>query len=214
MPHNQTVFIMPPRKKATRTNTKNSNDKDETKENNKKGKKKFVEPKITWANSDARRLLYEAIMSKDVPLEWDGLDKFGHTRNLKSIFVSIPELGLYDYKMLSSRLSSLRGIITTHNRRAAADEKAYEKFKQLHPPSRFAKKGYIQCQGSEAKKQLKKDMEQGLLEEYEKQDLWELRTVYYTNFPLKEFRDKIKQTTRTHKYMHTLKVKGKQHKAS
>jgi PHP family Zn ribbon phosphoesterase len=68
---------------------------------------------------------------------------------------------------------------------------------------------------SKAKKQLKKYIKNGLLELHSKQeDLWALRPVYYINFPLKEFRDKINQTLRTDKYMYTLKVKGKQHKSS
>jgi hypothetical protein len=58
------------------------------------------------------------------------------------------------------------------------------------------------------------DIKNGLLELHSKQDLWELRPMYYSNFPLKELRDKINQTLRTDKYMYTLKVKGKQHKSS
>jgi hypothetical protein len=38
--------------------------------------------------------------------------------------------------------------------------------------------------------------------------------VYYENIPLKPFRDKIRQLIRTEKYLYTLKVKDKQHKAS
>jgi hypothetical protein len=41
-----------------------------------------------------------------------------------------------------------------------------------------------------------------------------LRPVYYKDFLLKEFRDKIAQKIRTDKYMYTLKVKGKLHKSS
>jgi hypothetical protein len=201
---------MPPRKAKPTTN--NANDK--AKSGKDKKKEKFEEPKIKWADSKAKADLYKAIMEGSVPLESYGADELGHAMTLKEVFTSVPELALYDYTKLSSRLSSLRTTITDCNRRAAVDQDAYDNFKEMHRPTIYSKKGYIQWQGSKAKKQLKKDIKNGLLELHSKQDLWELRPVYYSNFPLKEFRDKINQTLRTDKYMYTLKIKGKQHKSS
>jgi hypothetical protein len=90
----------------------------------------------------------------------------------------------------------------------------FDRFKALHPPSLYSKKGCIQWQGSQAKKEPQKDIKNGLLELHSKQDLWESRSVYYNSPPLKEFRDKVSQVMCTNKYIHTLKVKGKQHKSS
>jgi hypothetical protein len=59
-------------------------------------KEKFVEPTTTWAKSEAKALLYKAVMEEKVPLESDGAHNFGHNMTLKEVFVSVPELALYD----------------------------------------------------------------------------------------------------------------------
>ena len=60
----------------------------------------------------------------------------------------------------------------------------------------------------------KKDIAENLHVTMVKQGLYGLRPEYYENFPLKDFRDKIYQEVRTTKYLHTINVKGKRHKAS
>jgi hypothetical protein len=94
------------------------------------------------------------------------------------------------------------------------DQEAFDNFVANHPPSLYSRMGYLQWQGSDAKKQLKKDIVAGLREDMGKKELRGSRLVYYENIPLKPFRDKIRQLIRTEKYLYTLKVKGKQHKAS
>ena len=202
---------MAPGRKKRKTANPNSNGDNE---NTNKRKKKFVEPEISWQDSNAKKELYNAIMSNDIPSTPNGVNKHGHTMTLKDIFHEIPELAFYDYTKLSSRLSSLRATVKALNGRAEEDQRAFDKFKQLHPPSLCSKKGYIHWQGSEAKVQLKKDIVEGVLDELGKKELWGSRPVYYENFPLDVFRDKVKQYVRTKKYIHTLKEKGKLHKAS
>ena len=54
----------------------------------------------------------------------------------------------------------------------------------------------------------------GLVERMSKIELWRSRPEYQGEFPLKEFRDKMYQEKGTAKYLHTLRVKGKQFKSS
>ena len=90
------------------------------------------------------------------------------------------------------------------------DQEAFELFVQNNPILYYSHKGYIQWQGSDQQRLLKKDIEDVIVEQFEsrKQDLWLSRPEYHV-FPLRVFRDKIKQEIRTAKYLYTLKKKGK-----
>ena len=99
-------------------------------------------------------------------------------------------------------------------RRATRDRLLFENYISNHEPSHFSHKGYPEWQGSEAQKLLLEDIEAGLHEDLEKITLWESRPEYCEAFPLEVFRDKIAQEVRAAKYLHTLKVKGKQFRAS
>jgi len=52
-------------------------------------------------------------------------------------------------------------------------------------------------------------MEDGLHATMSPMDLYGERPEYHLNFPLEAFRNKIYQEIRTGKYLHTLKVRGK-----
>lgn len=97
------------------------------------------------------------------------------------------------------------------------DKEAFDRYVSIHPPSLISKKGYAQWQGSAAKAQLRKDIADGLLPDHtasSEKELWESRQIYYSQYPLQVFRAKIRQTVKTDKYMHTLRVRGKFYKAS
>jgi hypothetical protein len=179
------------------------------------GRKKApsTEPKIKWKKSEARRLLHKAIRDGEVPLEAKD-DEGQSTMPLKDIYMMNPEHALCSYDKFSSRLSGLRKTIRAANNRAEDDEKAFQNYKQNHPPSEFAHNGCIQWQGSEARALFLEDWEDGQLERLGKMELWGSRAECYENFPLKLFRDKIYQEIRTAKYIYTCEVKGKLHKAS
>jgi hypothetical protein len=191
---------MPPRRKKG-TNA----------ENEKKTKPK--EPTIKWRKSKAKKLLYRDMMEGRVTLDKDDLLD-DEKMTLREIYVLRPEFGEYHYDKFSGRVSTLRKAIKAANSRAAQDQEAFDNFKARHPPSLLSHKGYIQWQGSDAQKQVLEDIEEGLNETMAKMELWEFRSVYFENFPLKEFRDKLNQEIRTAKYLHTLRVRGKLHKAS
>ena len=191
-----------------------NNDPNQMKQDKKDAKKeKWKEPKIKWEFSGAKKLLYADIMAGRVPLKaTDANNK--STMQLKDIYKMHPEFSEYHYSKFSSRVSSIRFTIRARNKRADEDQQHFAECIKNHPASSFSHKGFIQWQGSEAQEQAQKDIEANLHENMKKQDLWELRPEYYENFPLKDFRDKIRQEVRTAKYLHDIKVNGKRHKAS
>jgi hypothetical protein len=98
--------------------------------------------------------------------------------------------------------------------RASEDEERFEAFVARHDVSLFSHKGYEQWQGSDAQKLARLDIGENKHNTMRKRDLYGSRPEYYLHFPLKAFRDFVKQEIRTGKWKHTLAVKGKQFKAS
>jgi hypothetical protein len=98
--------------------------------------------------------------------------------------------------------------------RDAMDIEAFDNYRRNHQPSLFSHHGYPEWQGSEAQKLLKIDLEAKKQDTMSKMDLWDSKPEFYEHFPLKVFRDKINQETRTAKYLHTIKERGKLHVAS
>ena len=209
----QTIITMAPRKqtkdKEKEAETKEKKKQPKTKEKEKEKEPK--EPKIKWKKSKARALLYQDIRDGSVPID---NPRAGGGMALKEVYALRIEFQEYNYSKFSARLASLRKVIADADNRAEADQAAFENFKANHPVSLFSYKGYIQWQGSEAQESLLEDMEAGLHQSMGKKALWEHRNEYYENFPLNAFRDFVYQEVRTSKYLHTLKVKGKTHKAS
>ena len=183
--------------------------------------KEFKEPKISWAKSEAKKLLFKDLVAGIVPLEskyTDGTstrvlpvseEEENPMKPLQEIYAMRPEYAKYDYAMFSSRLSSLRKTTSNYQKRAADDQDALDVFIENHPISYHSHKGYIQWQGSEAQRFLREDLRLGSVESFEtKKEFWMSRPAY-RNFPLKEFRDKIDQEVGTEKYICQIKEKGK-----
>ena len=198
---------MPPKRRIKTATKEGTNEENEKKKNSK-------EPKIKWRKSKAKRLLYQDMMEGRVTLDKDDLGENGEKMQLRDIYVLRPEFAEYHYDKFSSRVSSLRKAINNAESRAEQDQEAYDNFTASHPPSLLSHKGYMQWQGSDAQKQVIEDIKEGLHESMAKIDLWQMREVYFENFPLKEWRDKLNQEIGTAKYLHTLRVRGKLHKAS
>ena len=155
-----------------------------------------------WANSEARRLLYEDLKNGTVPDVPDA----SFPTNL--IFTSRPEFAATGYRLFPSRLSSLRKIYRKDKGRADADLKLFNEFKENNAIHSHSARGWPEWDGSVAQKQLKQDIQDGILDTLTPAELWCLRPVY-DDYPLKVFRDHIYQEDRTKKFLHTLKVKGK-----
>ena len=192
------------------TTNNNSNNNNTTNSNG----KKFVEPKISWAKSRARKLLYTDVKQEKIPL--DAKVNGQRTTNNNDVYLMHEEYLMWDYKKFSGRLAGVRKIIKRKNTRADEDRAAFDKFVENNPVSYFSHKGYIQWQGSESQRLLKKDIRDGTINgytkekyKYHKMQFWLSRQEYYDEFPLHVFRSKIRQEIRTKKYLHTLKVMGK-----
>ena len=184
-------------------------------ETNKNSSNKFPEPDIGWAKSRARKLLYMDVKTGMVPLHARVNGK--RTTDNTVVYMMEEEYNLWSYKKFSGRLAGIRRIINTKNGRAEDDQKAFDKFVENNEVSTVSHKGYIQWQGSNAQRLLKKDIKDGTLYKYTKENypkhhkmqFWLTRPEYYDEFPLSVFRDKIRQEIGSAKYLHTLKVRGK-----
>ena len=156
------------------------------------------EPEISWLDSQARALLMQDIIDGVVPPEPD------NSMPTQTIFTSRPEYASYGYANFSSRLSSLRKIVARDKTRADDDLEAFLKYKANNIIHTHNARGYPEWDGSDAQKQLKEDISNGLHDEMQPIELWCFREEY-DDFPLKVFRDHIYQEVRTRKFYHTLK---------
>ena len=163
----------------------------------------FKEPR-RWENSAAYRLLEQDIRHGLVQDDSD----------FEMVYLMRPEYAIFDHTKFKKRLKSLQKSAGKLLSRAEMDETRFEAFVSKHTISLFSHKGYIQWQGSEAQKKLQNDISNNKHCTMRKQDLYGSRAEYYEHFPLKAFRDFVKQEVRTGKWKHTLAVKGKQFKAS
>lgn len=168
--------------------------------------------KVKWKDSEARRLLYKDVVDGVIPLE----AKFGDgttSMALQDIYTSRVEFASYDYDKFSGRLATIRAIVKLLTQRTEEDEEAFDTYVANHPASLYDRKGFIQWQGSKSQELAKLDIEAGLLAQGYR-SLYTSRQEYFMEYDFREFSDKIRQEIKTKKYLHTLKVKGKLHKAS
>jgi hypothetical protein len=170
------------------------------------------EGKIKWKDSEARQILYKDVKERVIPLEAKYNDGTP-TMTLEEIYASRPEFAAYDYNKFSSRLATIRNTIKQLEERTDADEAAFATFADNHPVSHYDRKGHIHWPGSRSQELAKADIEAGLLQQGYK-PLYGSRPEYFMEFDFETFSDKVRQEIKTKKYLHTLKVRGKQHKAS
>lgn len=174
-----------------------------------KKKKEPEEPDIKWEDSKAKALLRKDIIDGIVPLEAKD-DHNKSTMPLWDIYHSRIEFAEYKYEKFSGRLSSLRNTLANEFDRAALDQASFDNYKKNHPVvTGFSRLGLIEWQGSESQRLCLLDIEAGKHLNMSRVDLYGDRPEYYDEFPLEVFRDKLDQELRTAKYLHTLKVKGK-----
>jgi hypothetical protein len=163
------------------------------------------EPRVSWAKSEARKLLYDDLKNGAVPLE-----KNGDGVTDMDVYASRPEFAAYDWEKFSDRLKALRDIVELNITRAEDDQQAFDDFVANNPVSYYSSKGYRQWQGSEAQIMARKDIKDVNFEGMGKyRRLYNSRALYYQEYPYEAFKDKIRQEIRTSKYKHTIKVRGK-----
>ena len=168
----------------------------------------FVEPNIIWRKSLAKKLLKKAIVDGVVSEE-----ATGEPGELEAIYGIHLEFAAYDFGKFAARLARVREEFKNNTDRAVKDLDAFDNYISNHVVSVVSRKGYPQWQGSNAQLLLLTDIENDL-HKTKPQVLWESRPEYRNEFPLKAFRSKLEQEIRTAKYLHTVKMKGVQYKAS
>jgi len=173
----------------------------------------FQEPKKKWRHSNAKQILCELLRDGTIPM--DQYDKNGNeTMKIEEIYHLSDQFLLYDPEKFEERLQKVRDNINELDKRADEDRKAFDIYKKKHDVAEFTPHGYIQWQGSDAQELIWDDIHAGKLDSMTPQQLWQSREEYRLEFPLSVFRKKIEQEQRTAKYLHTVKVRGIEHKAS
>ena len=175
----------------------------------KKEKTATVKEKSKWGKSAARKLLLQDLRRGRIPLEPT------EAEDLEAIFIMRPEYCEFDFEKFNGRLSDLRELVLKEQSHADSDQVAFQRFVHNHPTiSLFSRLGTIQWQGSPAQKLLRQDLKEDRHKNMSTRDLYGSRPEFYNEFPIKMFRDCLRQEIKTAKYLHTLKVKGKRFKAS
>lgn len=165
---------------------------------------KWIEPKVKWAKSVAKSLMYRDIKRGNIPLQLDE-----NTMTFEDVYLMHPEYADWDPQKMKGRLKRMQAACQENVNRAQDDQEAFELYRDNHPIAIHNRHGHIQWQGSESQRLLKIDMADNLHVDMKKEDLWGSRPEYYECFPLKVFRDRIYQELRTGKYIHTLKTRSK-----
>ena len=83
--------------------------------------------RIKWADSEARRLLYEDVKNGDID----------DTMAVKDVYVQRPEFAAYDFEKFSSRLKTIKSSINKLKARADDDERAFQQYVSNHPISLY-----------------------------------------------------------------------------
>ena len=197
------------KKKANPKAKDSGKEKETKKKDEKQGKKKRDEsPEYKWRNSEARQLLLEDILNGSVPLEDDG------TMSAEEIFQQRPAFVQSGWRLFPGRLKALREQLSREYQRVEDDLEAFENYISNHKPVADSVRGYPQWEGSEAQKQLNKEIDEGTINDAvtgKRRKPSDVRDGHeaYLDFPLKVFADHIDQEIGTRKYYHTLKEKGK-----
>lgn len=170
------------------------------------------EDDIDWLLHPARKLLKDAFLNEEIPLDWnrkpqDIYDKFAHT----DAFAGMP----YD-STFTSRLRSLRDIVKLKVQRVVTDKQAFDIFQKNFPVRQFNDVGILRWGGSLAEMYLKQDMAAGLHEGKKPQEFRATRAEYML-FSRNTFRKHIHQEQRLwklHNFLEDMAISKKNGKKS
>lgn len=162
-------------------------------------------PLLKW-NQDhpARKLLYDEIEAGRIPLDEEAMSAAEVYYNYYSTF-EFRMRGMEYGDTFERRLGDLRQQVSRDKDRATEDEMAFKVAVANHPVPRLNHKGRPQWNGSLAQKQLEKDMADGIHKNMQPAALWASNRLYQQALSKDDFRWKIRQMTRTEKYLYTLK---------
>jgi hypothetical protein len=149
-----------------------------------------------WQQSLGKKMLMADLRMGVIPLS-------GTAVSVRDIFAMRPEFG-YDgptnIAKFSARLRSARKQVHDDVCRAASDKRFLEHDRTIHPEPLMNYRGEPKWDGSEAQKQLGKDMDEGKHTTM-KPKLLHMSCDEYTKFPLDVFRKHIYQETNRRKFL-------------
>lgn len=157
------------------------------------------EQDIDWLIHPARKLLKDAFLNGEIPMDWnrkpkDIYDKFAHT----DAFAGMN----YD-KAFQSRLRSLRSIVKLKVERVSTDLHAFKIFQKNFPVRKFNSVGILKWHGSLAEMYLKQDMAAGLHVGKKPQEFRATRGEYmlYSKNAFRKHIDQEKRLWKLHNFL-------------
>ncbi|CAB9527363.1 unknown protein [Seminavis robusta] len=181
-----------------RLSTNAGGELEKAKDNNKEADKNDAEKAPTWTKSKAKDTLYDMIVTGKVPSKEEITPKELFEQYLKHL----PEYKYFqDYTALgfASKLGYLRDKAAERQDRSRDDAKALEHDRLIYPPRTEDTKGRPIWEGSPAQEQLRKDIKAGKQKDLFPRHLYESQQVYYENYDLDFFRNKIYQVEKAMK---------------
>lgn len=161
-------------------------------------------PVLKWNQEHpARRLLYDEIKAGRIPLEEKEMSAAEVYYNYYQT-LEFQMRGMEYDDTFARRLKDLRTQMSRDKTRASEDEEAFKVAIKNNPVPQLNHKGKPQWNGSLAQKKLEKDMKAGKHTTMAPQELWASCRLYKEALDKDDFRWKIRQMTRTKKYLHTL----------
>jgi hypothetical protein len=164
-----------------------------------------------WRVHPARKLLKEAFLNGDIPLDYNRQGSLNHHLKPRMIFdryKNTPAFaGMPSGKQFTQRLNSLRKIVEKKNQRVEDDMDAFEIFRKNFPTKPHNHRGELRWEGSEAQALLKEDIEEGRHLEFHRPKLFWLSRPEFQQFTRKVFLGHIDQEKRLRKLNTFLKRK-------
>jgi hypothetical protein len=156
-----------------------------------------------WTNHPARAILYDALWSGDIPLDWNRkpINIYNKFKDSKE-FEGMP----YD-TTFQRRLINLRHIVQKQRTRVYDDKIAYDIFRNNFPVRQTNDVGVLRWHGSLAQHYLKADMKAGLHIGKKPAEFQKTRAEFQ-QFSSDTFRKHIDQERKLWKLEHYLEVKA------
>lgn len=157
-------------------------------------------PRNDWKNSNAKKLLYDDLMSGKIPLTSSEMPP-------AEVYLQREEFSEFEYGRFRDRLRDLRRQIAQQNACAASESASLAHDRQIHPKKPFNYRGEPRWEGSDAERLLRLDMDQGKHKKAKPLELYTSRKEYFESYPLRVFRGHIDQEERRRKFVAYLQQK-------
>lgn len=164
------------------------------------------EKTLVWQTSEAKMLLYNAIIAGVIPLDNGDMGAREVFDHCKDFFAE--EFAQVEWKNFSSRLRDLRKVIRDKNSRADRDAAALSRDRAIFPPHSVKDKhgNELHWPDSEAFQLLKQDIDNGKHQTMKPEALWKSRPEY-ESYDKKVFRGHIYQEVKSRKFAAFIKAK-------